>query len=155
MENRLNERDPNAGIENLFRYRIHPERNLVVVKLLQTVTVRDIARWESVMIQEPLFSPHMDGVIDQRQAPADLTRDDVTELANLTKTTHKVKGRWIHLVSEPIPTAMVIQYKREVDKQQEIEAFSTTESASRFLGYDVEPYLAALEEETLAIPPEI
>ena len=155
MENRRSYINPDDGIEELFRYRIHPERNLVVVKLLQTVTVRDIARWESVMIQEPLFSPDMDGIVDQRQASADLTRDDVTELAELTKTTHKVKGRWIHLVNDPMPTAMAIQYKREVDEQQEVEAFSTIESASKFLGYNVEPYLAALEEESLAILSEI
>jgi len=155
LENRRSCINPDDGIEKLFRYRIHPERNLVVVKLLQTVTVRDIARWESVMIQEPLFSPDMDGIVDQRQASADLTRDDVTELAELTKTTHKVKGRWIHLVNDPMPTAMAIQYKREVDEQQEVEAFSTIESASKFLGYNVEPYLAALEEESLAILSEI
>jgi len=155
LENRHSDISPDDGIENLFRYRIHPERNLVVVKLLQAVTARDIARWELAMMQEPLFSPDMDGIIDQREASADLKRDDVTELAKLTRTTHKVKGRWVHLVDDPLPTAMAIQYKREVDGQQEVEAFSTTESASKFLDYNIEPYLAALEEKNRVILSEV
>lgn len=144
MQNKLGDLQEREEIQKLLRYRIYPEQNLVVVKLMQTVTENDIARWEYVMINEPLFKPDMDGVIDQREFAAQLSFDDVKELDELNKTQHKVNGRWVHLVNEPISTAMSYRYKTVSSDQQIFEVFGTVEAASTFFGYDVAPYLASL-----------
>lgn len=143
MQNEYSDIKERDEIEGLFHYRIYPEQNLVVVKLLQNVTSSDIARWESVMMQEPLFKRDMDGVIDQREYVAYLNSDDVRELAEINRTQHKVNGRWIHLVNEIISTSLSYKYKKESSDIQKLEIFYTVERASEFLGYDLAPYLEA------------
>lgn len=141
MDNKDNEVQLPAEIAAYFRCFIYLEKRLVVLRLLQTASLKEIALWEAAMMHEPLFSPDMDGVVDQRVTPAELNCTDVKELAETNRSKHGVRGRWVHLVNDPMSTAMAIMYKRETGEQQQIEAYSSIKAISEFFGYDITPYL--------------
>lgn len=124
-----------------YRYKIYVERQLVVYRVEGKPEREEVQAMYSDLVGDPDYDSGFNGIADWRCVISNLSRDDVTAIADLVMADQKLRQLWVGLVSQPMSTALASIYSRKVQAQHAVELCSTPEGASEILGYDVRPYL--------------
>ena len=110
---------------------------LAFVQWFGRVTFEEVVAWMDEMVAHPDFAADFDGIVDLRKGDlTDMTPAEVQAVADLMIERQLTRGRWVHLASGPMETALSMMYSRAVSTQYPMRVFSTVESAADYLGRD-------------------
>ena len=116
-------------------FRVFPAERLAIVQWFGRATYADVVAWLDELVAHPQFSPELDGIVDLRKGDlTNMSPADVKGIAQLMVERKLTRGRWVHLATGPMETALSMMYSRAVSEQYRMRVFSTVESAAEYLG---------------------
>jgi hypothetical protein len=124
----------------MYSDQIYPESRLVISRFSGTVGITEIRHWIDQLVARPDFARDFNGTIDFRDAQLDLSFDALREIAKQVSSC-QLSGRWAHLVTTPVETAISFSYREISCGDHPLDFFSTLRGASAYLGCDLLQFL--------------
>lgn len=131
----------------MFKYKIFPEEKLIVVKVFGAFQLNDIIAWVEALSNDSNFSKGYDGFVDFREAKANLSLQEVKQVADYVVSHKTSTGKWVSLSDRPQAAAFSEIYKGEVDSTHDLLFCTFLSDASTFLNRDLEHFLQEMEFE--------
>lgn len=125
----------------MYHYKIYPKQNLVVIKFDGEIDFEEMLKMHHEMMKDPEYHKHLDGVADQRTAIMQLSPKEIQEIARFNKEHDLVSGRWAHIITSPIETALAKTYQKDALDLHGMHIFYNVETASSYMGFDISPYM--------------
>lgn len=124
----------------MYSYSFFPKSKLIVVVFRGIIKLPEIMEYFMSIVQSPDFSKEYNGVADWRDAQLSLKPDDLAVFSPANEK-NLTEGHWAFLVSDPKTTALSFLIKNQTTVEHPLQIFSEPETASGYLGIDVEPFI--------------
>lgn len=118
-----------------MKYEIVPEKNLLIETFSGRVTLDDVVTFLQEILEDPDYSPGMNGIADLREVDLDVSYDQVRELVDwLGSLEKRTRGYWAFVTGRPVTHGISrIFAALGEDLQERIEYFDSLEEATRWL----------------------
>ncbi len=118
-----------------MKYEIIPEKNLLIETFSGRVTLDDVVTFLQEILEDPRYSPEMNGIADLREVDLDVSYDQVRELVDwLGSLETRTRRRWAFVTGRPVTHGISrIFAALGEDLQERIEYFDSLEEAIRWL----------------------
>jgi hypothetical protein len=124
-----------------YSYKIYPEVRLVVYRVDGNPKREVVKQMYTAIVSDPEYDSNYKGIADWSHVTSHLSREDVSNIAELVLADRKLRQLWVALVSKPMSTALATVYSQKVIELHPVEICSKPERASKVIGFDVADYL--------------
>lgn len=121
------------------RYIIYPEKGLILQYFSNKVGLEDLVAYLDSITADPFYNPKFDRLTLLVDADLSISVSGIKHYAARYSrvVNHSDMGRHVILVDQPSQTALAQIFKNEIVNRQNLQIFSTCESACHWLNLDI------------------
>ena len=118
-----------------YSYQIYSEQRLLIVTIQGEFTVEKLMIESQRMIEDPEFDTSYEGIVDMREATANVSKVEMLGFADIMEQTgiFSIKTKWAFITTDPVVLTLSETYKNRLNQGDDTQVFSTAEAAVDFL----------------------
>lgn len=118
-----------------MKYQIIPEKNLIIETFSGRVTLDDVVSFLKGILDDPDYSPELNGIVDFREADLDVSYDEIRGLVDwLASRETRARGYWAFVTDRPVTHGISRIFAALAEGlQRRIEYFGSLEQAARWI----------------------
>lgn len=120
--------------------KIFPESDLAIVRFFGIISEEDLVSVAEKLKGHSDYYDNIMGVTDLRKAEFSISSSKLEQYFQMYIRGKLESTKWAYLVDKPNNTAMAYLFTKFFDNQSR-RCFSTCESASRYLGIDIQKFV--------------